>query len=82
MADSKELNKIKTLDEQAEIKVGEDISFCNQLRKKGIPIHVDLEAHVGHRKSLALSWDDDMRDPLLDSSEWRTPDAGKRIYSS
>jgi len=64
------------------IKTGEDIAFCNQLRAKGIPVHVDLEAHVGHRKTLTLQWDDDMRDPMLSAAHWKIPDAGKIIVST
>lgn len=64
-----------------ELLIGEDISFCNQLRAKGIPMYVDLEAHVGHKKTLTLSWDEDMRDPYLDPQKWVLPPIGKEIVS-
>ena len=60
--------------------IGEDIRFCNQLRAKGIQMYVDLEAHCGHRKIMALGWDDPLRDPLMDAEAWVVPD-GKEIVS-
>jgi GT2 family glycosyltransferase len=72
------LNGMKT----GTILIGEDIAFCNQLRAKGIPVHVDLEAHVGHRKTLALAWEDKLRDPALDAATWKLPaGCGKQIVS-
>lgn len=63
------------------LSIGEDIHFCNQLRAKGIPMYVDLEAHVGHRKTMTLSWDESMIDPFLDAESWKVPAMGKEIVS-
>jgi len=61
--------------------IGEDIRFCNQLRAKGVKMHVDLEAHCGHRKTLGLEWDENMRDKFLDADSWVVPASGKEITS-
>ncbi len=66
---------------EGNIKVGEDIHFCNQLRRKGIKVYVDLEAHVGHRKTLTLQWDETLTDPYLKADKWVSPRAGKVIHS-
>jgi len=61
--------------------LGEDIAFCNQVRAKGFKLYVDLEAHTGHRKTMALSWDEEFRDELMDPDSWVVPPSGKRIVS-
>jgi hypothetical protein len=61
--------------------LGEDIAFCNQARAKGFKMHVDLEAHTGHRKVVALSWDDEYRDQNMDHESWVLPADGYRIHS-
>lgn len=45
-----------------ELRVGEDIWFCNQVRKRGFGIYVDTTAAVGHRKSITLALDDVFKD--------------------
>jgi hypothetical protein len=61
--------------------LGEDIAFCNQIRAKGFTMHVDLEAHCGHRKTMAMSWDEDFREPGLDVEHWTVPAVGKRMHT-
>ncbi len=61
--------------------MGEDIAFCNQVRKKGFDLHVDLEAHVGHRKSIPLWWPPQMRDPHLEPDNWVLDPTGLVIMS-
>jgi len=63
------------------LEVGEDIAFCNQVRSKGFPMYVDLEAHVGHRKTVSLLWDDELTDPSLSASDWVVPKNGKIILT-
>jgi len=56
--------------------VGEDITFCNQVRGKGYRMHVDMEAHVGHKKNCVLVWDPTDRDPAMDAASWVLPEQG------
>lgn len=56
--------------------VGEDISFCNQVREKGFEIFVDLEAHVGHRKTTQLLWPADWRSDQMTTEGWVLPPDG------
>ena len=58
---------------------GEDIEFSAQVRRKGFTIHVDLEAHIGHRKPATLRWFDSLRDPQMKASSWVVPAAGVKI---
>jgi len=58
---------------------GEDIVFCEQVQKKGFKVYVDLEAHCGHQKQIALKWDDSKRDPSLSASRWHAPSTGMII---
>jgi len=62
--------------------IGEDIAFCNAVRAKGFKMYVDLEAHVGHRKTVALMWDDDLRDPAMDSDSWVLPAHNAKVIGS
>lgn len=62
--------------------VGEDIAFCNACRAKGIPMYVDLEAHCGHRKTMGLLWDEDLRDPDMNAEYWRLPARDAKKLSS
>lgn len=55
---------------------GEDITFCEQVRAKGFEIAVDMEAHVGHRKTMTLSWPEDQRDTGLSVEDWVLPEDG------
>ena len=55
---------------------GEDIKFCKQARAKGYKIHVDLEAHCGHRKSVRLTFPELLRDPSMKVDDWVSPDEG------
>jgi hypothetical protein len=56
--------------------IGEDIVFCNQVREKGYPIQVDLEAHVGHRKTTQLLWPKELRSEAMDPTKWILPEDG------
>lgn len=56
--------------------LGEDLAFCEQVRRKGFKVYVDLEAHAGHRKSFAMKWDDARRDPRIDCSTFSLPSTG------
>ena len=58
---------------------GEDIVFCEQVQEKGFTTHVDLEAHCGHRKAMAMKWQDSQRDPELDPESWVAPSHGMII---
>lgn len=49
---------------------GEDIRFCKQARAKGFKVHVDLEAHCGHRKTMRLTFPQSQRDPSLKIEDW------------
>ena len=49
---------------------GEDIEFCNQVRAKGFKVFADMEALSGHRKSLTLVVPDDLKDPTMDPAGW------------
>lgn len=62
--------------ETGRLLVGEDISFCNQARKKGFNVYVDLEAHVGHRKSIVLDWPKENRSEEMDPDSWVLPEKG------
>lgn len=66
---------------EGRIVVGEDIAFCNQLRAKGIDCYVDLEAQLGHKKTLSLSWDETRRDPYMAAASWKVPNVGKIIVT-
>jgi hypothetical protein len=59
-----------------EIRVGEDIWFCNQVRRKGFKIYVECSAEVGHRKSLCLKLDEVFKDPELNPETWVLPMEG------
>lgn len=58
------------------LKVGEDIVFCNQAREKGFKVHVDLEAHVGHRKGMQLIWPEEKRSDDMNAEKWVLPEHG------
>ena len=58
---------------------GEDISFCDQVRKKGFDIHVDMEAHCGHRKMMRLKWEEECRDPSMRVDDWVLPPEGMMV---
>lgn len=58
---------------------GEDINFCLEAKKRGYAIHVDLEAHCGHRKSMRLSFPQSLRDATMDADEWVAPERGIRV---
>lgn len=60
--------------------VGEDIAFCNALRAKGIPMHVDLDVHCGHRKTVSLMWDESLRKDDMDVESWRLPAGGSQKF--
>jgi len=62
-----------------EMTKGEDIVFCIKARKKGFGIWVDLEAHCGHRKPFAMTWENERRDDTLDPASWVLPPKGLRI---
>lgn len=53
------------------LKIGEDISFCGQVRDKGFKIFVDLACRVGHKKELTISWPEESIDWTLDPKTWR-----------
>jgi hypothetical protein len=64
---------------QGEMTKGEDIVFCIKARQKGYDIWVDLEAHCGHKKPFAMTWEDSRRDDTLDPASWVLPPRGLRI---
>ena len=49
---------------------GEDIRFCKQARAKGFTIHVDMEAHCGHVKTMKLGFPPSLRDPSMRVEDW------------
>ena len=49
---------------------GEDLQFCNQVRKKGFKVFVDMEGLAAHRKTMNLTVPDDMLDPTMDPAGW------------
>lgn len=51
---------------------GEDIEFCSQVRRKGFTIYADMGACSGHRKTLTLTVPDELRDPTMNAAEWVT----------
>lgn len=59
---------------------GEDIQFCIKAKEKGFKIHVDMEAHCGHRKSMRMIFPPHQRDPSLDPIDW-TPPAKGPVFS-
>jgi hypothetical protein len=64
------------------ILIGEDISFCNQIMSKGFQPYVDLEAHCGHRKTVALRWPEERIDPDLNAETWVLPTEGQMIRNT
>jgi hypothetical protein len=62
-----------------ELRCGEDMWFCVQLRRKGYKLYVDNSAEVGHRKSMCLTLDNVFRDPNLDPAKWVLPMEGPII---
>jgi hypothetical protein len=58
---------------------GEDIRFCKQARAKGYKIHVDMEAHCGHRKTMRMNFPPSQRDPSLAADEWFAPAKGMAL---
>jgi hypothetical protein len=59
--------------------LGEDLAFCEQVRKRGFSCHVDLAAHCGHRKNAVLRWSEDRIDSGLDAESWRLPAKGHTV---
>jgi hypothetical protein len=55
---------------------GEDIWFCSQARAKGYDLHVDLEAHCGHRKTMRMAFPPQLRDPSLRVEDWEVSTEG------
>jgi hypothetical protein len=43
------------IDENGELRCGEDIHFCNHVRAAGLPIHVDHDLVVGHIAEVVLT---------------------------
>lgn len=60
---------------------GEDIIFCEQVRQKGFKIHVDMEAHCGHRKTMRMAFPQNQRDPSLLPGKWVNSDKGMVLRS-
>jgi hypothetical protein len=59
-----------------ELRCGEDIWFCVQVRKKGFHIYVDNSSDVGHRKSMCLALDSVFNDPGKDPKSCVIPAEG------
>lgn len=55
---------------------GEDVTFCKQVRAKGFKVHVDMEAHCGHRKTMRMIFDTSLRDPSMDAKAWFASEKG------
>ncbi len=62
-----------------ELLLGEDLSFCNQIREKGFDCYVDMEMHCGHRKTTAMRWPRDAMDIKINASDWKIPPEGQAI---
>lgn len=58
------------------LKMGEDITFCDAVREKGFKVYVDMEAHCGHRKTIALAWPEHAIDPDMPLDEFVLPATG------
>ena len=63
----------------AELRCGEDIWFCCQIKKKGFKIYVENSTDVGHRKSMCITLDDVFRDPDMKPEDWVLPMEGPVI---
>jgi hypothetical protein len=50
--------------------VGEDIAFCKQLAKLGIPRYVDLSVRAIHMKTLPVAWPLELIDEDLAPEDW------------
>lgn len=61
------------------VKKGEDIWFCDQVRSKGFSVHVDVEALAVHRKTVRLTFPGQLRDPSLSVEDWIAPRAGRPV---
>jgi len=54
------------------IRRGEDLEFCIQIRKKGFEIYADMDACSGHKKTLTLTVPEELRDPTMNTADWVT----------
>lgn len=59
-----------------ELRVGEDLWFCCQVRKRGFKMYVDNSADVGHRKSMCMALDTHFHDPNMDPTSFVLPMEG------
>lgn len=53
------------------LKVGEDISFCRQAQKLGIPVYVDFSVRAPHLKIVPILWPEEYLDPEIDPETWK-----------
>lgn len=61
---------------------GEDIRFCKQARAKGYKIHVDMEAHCGHRKTMKMGFPPLLRDPSMKVEDWIVSQRGMALRNA
>ena len=61
---------------EGSIMQGEDIVFCKKARAKGFKLYADMEAHCMHRKTMKLTFPDQLRDPSLRVEDWLAPETG------
>lgn len=54
---------------------GEDMEFCNQVRAKGFDVYADMEARASHRKMVPLEVPDALLDPTMDPAGWTSTEA-------
>lgn len=52
------------------LRVGEDISFCRQVKDLGFKVFVDFAVRAAHLKIVPIAWPDHAIDPSLDAREW------------
>jgi len=65
--------------ETGHLMIGEDIAFCNAVREKGFKIHVDLEAHCRHRKTVPIAWPEYAIDREMPLDGFVLPKEGHKI---
>lgn len=56
------------------LSLGEDMAFCEQARRCGFPIHVDLSVRAEHFKTLSVAWPEERIRADVDSREWSVSD--------
>lgn len=56
------------------LRLGEDMAFCEQAIRQGFKVYVDLSVRAPHFKTLAVSWPDELISSEIDCRDWSVSD--------